>query len=479
MITGKFPLESAAERFSDSPALISDKQVLSFIDLQNIVDIQSAYLSDLGISGKERVAILSENTPEYVILVLALERIGAVAVSVSIRFPEKQILSSLKDVNCSRIFISDMYFQRLNLPGIKKYNINDTLIEDSPRKSNNRVFDIESPASVIFTSGSSGGNKAVIHSFRNHIFSAIGANSNISFDPGDKWLLTLPLYHIGGFSIIYRSLIGGGAVVISSDKNDMFLQIRKHGISHLSLVYTQLRRLLEEDVKKDNLKGLKAIVLGGSSVEYDTIKEAYDSGLPVHTSYGNTEMCSQVTTSPVGSDPEVLKTSGRLLESREMSFSEENEILLRGNTLCSGYLKNDKVVDIRDTLGWYHSGDIGYLDEKNCLVVQGRKDNMFTSGGENIHPEEIEQYILAQPGILQAVVVPVEDKEFGYRPAAFIKMQEGILLNEEFLTEILLENLPRFKIPVRFLPFPEVNINDSFKPDREALKTLAEKIGEY
>ena len=121
---------------------------------------------------------------------------------------------------------------------------------------------------------------------------------------------------------------------------------------------------------------------------------------------------------------------------------------------------------------WFPTGDMGQLDKEGCLTVTGRRDNMFISGGENIHPEEIEKALLSIKGIAEAIVVPKEDKEFGHRPIAFIKFS-GEPLAEDYLIRCLQADLPRFKIPVAFFPWPQNLMSQGIKISRqELLNTL-------
>ena len=161
--------------------------------------------------------------------------------------------------------------------------------------------------------------------------------------------------------------------------------------------------------------------MGGGPVPPSLVDEALARGLPLHTSYGLTEMASQVTTTPPGASLEELRTAGRVLPDREVSISERGEILVRGETLFAGYVEGEELDRPLDAEGWFHTGDLGELDEDGYLRVGGRVDNLFISGGENVQPEEIEEALCRLEGVDEAVVVPVPDEEFGARPVAFVR----------------------------------------------------------
>ena len=160
------------------------------------------------------------------------------------------------------------------------------------------------------------------------------------------------------------------------------------------------------------------------------IEQSVKSGLNIYLSYGLTEMSSQVATGKV---IEAHKACVKVLPYRQISIASEGEILVRGEVLFKGYITGSRLpLPIRENDFWFPTGDIGQLDQEGCLTVTGRRDNMFISGGENIHPEEIEKELLSIQGIQEAIVVPQEDKLFGQRPVAFIKFA-GEPLTEEHL----------------------------------------------
>ena len=347
------------------------------------------------------------------------------------------------------------------------------LFEEGPpdfsRRSRPADIPQERPATIIFTSGSTGAPKAALHTFGNHYHSALGSNANIALRPGDRWLHSLPLYHVGGLSIIFRCLLAGATVAFPQPGTTLGESIAGLAATHISVVSTQLSRLLRESA---NLGGLEAVLMGGGPVPSSLVDEALVRGLPLHTSYGLTEMASQVTTTPPGASLRELRTSGRALPGREVSLSERGEILVRGATLFAGYVEGEESDRPLDEEGWFHTRDLGELDESGYLRVGGRLDNLFISGGENVQPEEIEEALCRLNGVDEAVVVPVSDEEFGARPVAFVRMNDA---EPRDLARELEPVLPRFKIPVSFHPWPE-EARRGMKADRAALGERARRL---
>ena len=246
--------------------------------------------------------------------------------------------------------------------------------------------------------------------------------------PPHRYLLSLPLYHVGGLAILFRSFLSGSCVVFS--KKPTLEAILTHKITHLSLVPTQLYRLLQEDAAllTEAAAHLKCVLLGGAPLSPALYQEALEKGFPVYRSYGMTEMSSTVT------------VESELLSYREMKTGPDNEIFVQGRTLFQGYLLDDGELSLPlDKEGWFATKDIA-----GDLI--SRKDRLFISGGENIQPEEIEHALLSLPGIVRAKVVPKPDKEFGQRPFAYIQ-DETLAYTLEEIQTALRAKLPGYKIP--------------------------------
>ena len=156
-----------------------------------------------------------------------------------------------------------------------------------------------------------------------------------------------------------------------------------------------------------------------------------------------------------------------------MKFSGRGEILLKGKTLGS-YIEKNKLRSTLDEKGWFHTGDLGELTGEGNLIVKGRLDNMFISGGENIHPEEIEGYLLKHPNVLQAMVVPVKNAEFGSRPVAILRRRNKRITSAQEISAHLEKSLPKYKIPECFFDWPS-QPDDHFKLTRRHFANLLER----
>jgi O-succinylbenzoic acid--CoA ligase len=475
------PLEAAAKAFGPHPAIVSGEKVISFLDYHHMALSVGLGLAEQHIEPGQRVAIMADTCWEYVILLQALFKLGAVACPMSPRFPEKSLLEILERINCcTAIDPSDKLSPKASRH-VRKIGLNALSVCRPTKKTGGGdtlgvKTDLDGDATIILTSGTSGVPKAALHTYGNHYYSALGSNKNMTVQPGDRWLLSLPLYHVGGLGIVFRMVLGGATVVIPEGRQSIGTAVEQYGITHVSLVSTQLYRWLKEGVSSQTTGRLKAVLVGGGPVPVSLVTESLERGLPLFATYGSTEMASQVTTTAPWDTGSRLFTSGKILDYRDMKI-DRGEILVKGKTLFKGYVDREKTTLPLDEEGWFRTGDLSRLDDEGYITFLGRKDNMFISGGENITPEEIEGQLCMLPEIMNAVVVPVEDREFGFRPVAFVQMSGNKDMDQEGFVADLAQHLPRFKIPVAFYQWPkEAAHKGGMKPDRRYLIRLAEQL---
>jgi O-succinylbenzoic acid--CoA ligase len=465
------PLRAAALASPEAEAVVAASDAVSYAELDHRVSAAALHIGELGLGDGKRVGLYLPKDERYLMLLLAVMRAGGVACPVSTRLPPAGVAPLLKRAGCSALISDDQRVLEAveGIRGLRPGVVLDSSADPSGWQEPLDV-DLDRPSTVIFTSGSTGVPKAALHTFGNHYHSALGSNANIALAPGDRWLHSLPLYHVGGLSIVFRCLLAGAAVALPDPAQFLGEAVAALGATHVSLVSTQLLRLLREDA---DLGGVKAMLLGGGPVPAYLIDEALARGLPIHTSYGLTEMASQVTTTPPGAAREELYTAGRALPHREISVSGEGEILVRGETLFAGYVEGEGIDLSLDAGGWFRTGDLGEISAEGSLRVGGRRDNLFVSGGENVQPEEVEEALCRLDGVEEAVVVPVPDEEFGARPVAFVRVAHGAP-EPEALSRALGASLPRFKVPVAFHPWPDEA--GGMKVDRIAFGERARRL---
>lgn len=475
------PVRMAAEARPGAPALIGPNGHLTWSELDRIASAVERGLSQEGVTVGTRVGLYVFDRYDAAALVPGLLRSGATACMLNTRMPPAGIENLVLSTAC-RVVVTDRPEEIVPPDNVRVLDVRGLLRPQSIEKRDVPALPAGREATIVFTSGSTGTPRGAIHSVGNHYFSAIGSSRNIALEEGDRWLLSLPLHHVGGLSILFRCFFAGATVVVPGPSEPVEDTLLRARVTHVSMVSTQLLRLLRsEDLRA--VSPLKAVLLGGSAIEPELLDEAIARGLPVHTSYGLTEMTSQVTATPPGASDALLRTSGRVLPYRNLSFAPDGEILVKGETLFTGYVGSGLPVDPD---GWFHTGDLGRLDQDGSLSVTGRKDNLFISGGENIQPEEIESLLGSIEGVARAVVVPVRDDEFGFRPVAFVETRsfseqslESDVIPEHLSAKLsthLAAVLPRYKVPVAYFSLQDSEANEGIKINRTALRDRAESL---
>ncbi|HEU4535466.1 MAG TPA: AMP-binding protein, partial [Polyangiaceae bacterium] len=240
------------------------------------------------------------------------------------------------------------------------------------------------PMAVVYTSGSTGRPKGVILSRGAFEASARASEANLGWRDDDRWLLSTPIAHVGGLSIVTRCLLARRTVVLApwagADLGAFAEDVSRHRVTLLSLVPTMLHRLLAADGGWRPPGHVRAALLGGAPASAALLREAAARGAPVLTTYGLSEACSQVATQAPGTPPDAARGVGAPLPGVEVRV-EGGEILVRGPTLMSGYLGG---ADPRRDGGWFPTGDLGAFDERGRLHVLGRRAETIITGGENV-----------------------------------------------------------------------------------------------
>ena len=452
----------------DSVAFVSGDLQGKYSDLVEVVAGVRADYSERSEVIPDRVFLKAETSPGTIVALLTLVENGAVPCLFSDSLP-KEIFREHRASVCpggATIILSDF---RKGLPPDPKSRPLAKVEAAEPPQKTLLAGDPDRWAAIVFTSGSSGPPKPAVLTYRNLVGNALISNENLPLGPGDRWLLSLPLYHVSGLGVLFRCLVAGATIAIPEENESLADAFDRYDITHVSLVATQLHRLLRDGV---DLSGLKAILLGGGPAPERLVREAVERGLPLYTTYGLTETASQVTTTRPGDSLEKLLSSGKPLREGTITIAEDGEILVRGETRFAGYLRKGELGEPFTKDGWFATGDLGKFDADGYLHVVGRKDNMFISGGENIHPEEIEAEVCMIEGVESALVVPVDNEEFGQRPVAFVRTDSGEIDPTKILG-VLEDRLPRFKVPDAIYAWPDDLANTGLKASRAELRMRA------
>ncbi|MGS0825628.1 o-succinylbenzoate--CoA ligase [Shewanella sp. 0m-8] len=459
------PIHYIAQRHGANAAYKFAGKAVSYKGLSQQVNSVAEQLSAQGLQKGDRLACIAHNCPQLLLLYWACVDSGILFCPISPRFAAKQVGDLMQTHSYRHYWLAvDNPVDSSLVLALSNQNQFESVAVDFTLQSQQLAPALEPLVAVnaILTSGSSGTPKAAAHSLANHIASAAGSSELITLAAGDNWLLSLPLFHIGGLAILNRCALAGACVVFEDKHLTLAEQLSRDAITHLSLVSAQLQQLLGSG--SDNLSQVKAMLLGGGAISANLLAELAKRNIKAYTSYGMTEMGSQISTGIARSDG----SSGNVLSGRELKVID-GEIWVKGECLFLGYLTADGFNLPLDKDGWFYTKDLGHFDDNGNLCIDGRADNMFISGGENIQPEEIEAALKLHPMISDAIVFPIPDAKFGNLPAAILKLNESKLNESKLsnssasqpleteLTAFLADKIARFKRPRRYYPWPEVS----------------------
>ncbi len=303
-----------------------------------------------------------------------------------------------------------------------------------------RSHDLDAPAVVIHTSGTTAAPRAVALTYGNLLWSALGSAVALGLDRDERWLCAMPVSHVGGLSILVRSAIyATTAVVHERFETDRALHaLDTQRVTLASLVAATLARLLDAGLTRPT--ALRCALTGGGPVPAALVARAHEAGVPVGLTYGLTEAASQVTTTPVAEIDDAPASAGPAVFCTNAQIAPDGEILVRGPTVANAALAPD---------GWLHTGDLGRLDERGRLQVSGRKADTIVSGGENVAPAEVEAVLEAHPQVLEAAVLGRSDPQWGEAVTAIVVTRPGSATESEQLREHCARALAPYKVPKR------------------------------
>ena len=326
-------------------------------------------------------------------------------------------------------------------------------------------------ALLLFTSGTSAAPKAVRLTFDNLRASAEAAAAHNGAARDDRWLSCLPWFHVGGLSILTRSVLCGAAVIAHQrfDAAGVWQTLGDEGITHVSLVPTTLKRLLDHSSDRAPTT-LRSVLLGGAPAPPELIDRAAQRGFPVVATYGMTECASQIATARPDAPRELFALPG--VELRIASRDAEGdggEIQVRGAIVSPGMEGEPP----RAAGDWLSTGDVGSLGAGGRLAVWDRGDDLILTGGENVAPAEVEAALLSHAAVDEVAVAGLADPDLGQRVAAWVVLRPGGVPDAEALRAHLRERLAGYKIPRAFAFERELPRNAMGKVVRSALATRA------
>ncbi len=454
------PLLAAADAWPDVIALVDATRRWTWREL--LADANDLAIR-LDLHGHDRVALLSLDTGAAVAAIHAVRLSGATLVPLSRRSTVAELVPSMLRTGTTRLIHDPRHAPvaaelAAAVPGLTRIPL-DAAAGGAVRGTRmSEGLDLDSLGALMFTSGTTGAPRAVRLTHASLLASARSWNTSLGAHPGDHWLAALPLSHVAGLGVVLRSVLAGARITIHDgfDPSAVRAAMAEDGISHVSLVPTQLLRCLDDGPIV--APRLRALLLGGAPIPAALIQRAVAAGLPVVTTYGMTEAASGVTALPATEAAAFPDSSGRALPGMRVRVMLDDgtpapvgirgDIDVSGPNLFAGYDDDAAATNAVMRDGWLRTGDLGSLDGAGRLTITGRRDELIISGGENISPAEVESVLLTHPAIADAAVVGRTHPEWGAVPVAAVVLRVGVTdLDATAFRAFCRQRMASFKVP--------------------------------
>ena len=465
-----------AEFTPDKTAIHFEGRATTYAVLhQRIVATARALKSELGVGRGDRVAILAANHSDYLVLLYACARLGAMLVTLNWRLAIPEQLFILSDAG-AKVLVVDREFSGVvaqlasALPDIKVVGLDygpdravsfDQLLAAGSGDGRNPHTDTSNPLLLVYTSGTTGRPKGAVLRQEALVWNGVMSLHAHDMRSEDHILNALPMFHVGGLNIQTTPALQTGATVTIHSRfapDTMLNAIAQDRPTLVVMVPAVMQALIQHPLwETTDLSSLRAVATGSTQIPVPLIEAFQRRKVPVIQVYGSTETGPIAVYTRVGGDLSRLKSTGlpglhceaKVVddEGREVPPGVAGEVIVRGPNVLYEYWGNAQATaeSLRD--GWYHTGDIGTRDEDGYFYIQDRKKNMIISGGENIYPAEVERVLHEHPCVAEAAVIGRADPKWQEVPVAYIVCHKDMSIGAEELRSFVGQHLARFKIP--------------------------------
>ncbi len=460
----------------DKPAILFEGETLSYAALaERIEQTARALKAEFGVSRGDRVAILSLNRPDYLVLLYACARLGAMLVPLNWRLAVAEQLFILSDASVKVLVLEPAFAEILaalekSLPDTSIVGLDFTpprgialerVLSRARGDGRNPHTDLSCPLLIVYTSGTTGRPKGAVLRQQALLWNGVMSQHMHGLTSDDHVLTVLPFFHVGGLNIQTTPALHHGATVTIHSRftpDAALAAIERDRPTLTVLVPATIQAVSDHpDWLSTDLSSLKAISTGSTIVPPHLIDRFVARGVPVLQVYGSTETCPIAIYTRLGGDLSRAGSTGlpglcceaAVIDDagKEVPSDTPGEIAVRGPNVFYEYWGNEAAT--REALhdGWYRTGDIGLRDADGYFWVHDRKKNLIISGGENIYPAEVERVLLEHPDVRECGVIGRLDPRWDEVPVAYVIRRTGCSVGAEGLKAHVLTQLARFKVP--------------------------------
>jgi fatty-acyl-CoA synthase len=474
-------IERNATFTPDKPALRCRGQVWNYAFLAARIGAMARMMkSQLGVRRGDRVAVLAPNTPDYLALLYACARLGAMLVPLNWRLAAAEQIFILRDAGVTALFV-DAAFDAvcaplaLALPATRIVGLDHrpesgidlaTLIDAGSGDGREPHVDWRAPLLLVYTAGTTGRPKGAVLTQDALLWNGVMSQHMHAMTADDHVLTVLPFFHVGGMNIQTTPALHLGSTVTMHPRftADATLHAIAEARPSLTvLVPATIQALIEHPQWHDtDLSSLRAVTTGSTLVPQSLVDAITGRGVPVLQVYGATETSPIAVYTRLGGDLSRDGSTGLpglVCEARvvdedghDVRHGVPGEVVVRGPNVLTEYWRNAAATAAALRDGWFRTGDIAVSDGDGYFFIQDRKKNMIVSGGENIYPAEIERVLLEHAAVAEAAVIGVPDPKWQEVPLAIVVLRAGATATADQLRAHLLSQLARFKVPrdIRF-----------------------------
>src|SRR3954469_2525973 len=463
----------------DKPAIHFAGATLTYAAFAELIAAAARALkSQLGVGRGDRVAILSLNHPDYLVLLYACARLGAMLVPLNWRLAVPEQVFILSDASVKVLVVEQGFAEvmaplKSALPEARIVGLDfapeggesfEALLATGNGDGRNPHVDLSAPLLIVYTSGTTGRPKGAVLRQEALVWNAVMSQHLHDMTAADHTLTVLPLFHVGGLNIQATPALQLGATVTLHARfaPDATLEALARDKPTLTvLVPATIQAVIEHPRwAATDPTCLRALTTGSTQVPQGLVDAFTARGIPVIQVYGATETCPIAVYTRVGGDQRAGSTvlPGLVCEARvvddagvEVAPGTAGEVVVRGPNVFFEYWGNAAATAEALREGWYHSGDIGTRDADGHFFVNDRKKNMIISGGENIYPAEVERGLVAHPDVAEGAVIGRADPKWQEVPVAYVVRRMGCRVDAQALEAHLLTQLARFKVPREYV----------------------------
>ena len=469
-----------------------EDRAISYGELNERSNRVAQVLQGAGVRRGDRVAVLSDNRPEYLEVFFACAKLGIILAPVSWRLAEPEIEWQLGDSSPSALFVAPEWADLgrsysgpvFPFSGTSKgESTYEQALADSQAVEPEDVCGFDDPLMLLYTSGTTGRPKGAVLTHGNFFWTNLNMLVNADLHQDDVTLMFLPMFHIGGWNVNTLSIFWkGGTVVLERqfDASRINALIPKKQITFLMGVpATYLFMSQDPSFESADYGSVRTMVAGGAPMPGALLQLYSERGIDIVQGYGLTELAPNGLILPAleaarkaGSagkpyffaDTRLMDESGNLLDP-----PAEGEIVARGPSVMAGYWKAPDATAEAIKDGWLHTGDVGRTDEDGFFYVVDRKKDMIISGGENVYPAEVENAIFEHDAVAEVAVIGVPSERWGESAHAIVVAKQDTVITDREIIEHCESRLARFKVPksveIREEPLPRTPAGKVRKPE--------------